>query len=66
MKNRGILSETQEVPSGIDLALLIMKNYIVYPIEKNNAFLPFNYCMLPKVAPGFLRAPLKSILSIIC
>ena len=46
------------MPAGLDLAQLIMKNYIVYPTEKNDAVIPFNYCMLPKVAPGFLKAPL--------
>ena len=51
MKKKGILKENQEIHSGIDLALLIMKNYIVYPTENNDAVLPFNYCMLPKVAP---------------
>jgi hypothetical protein len=66
MLKRGILKEGQAVPTGIDLALLIMKNYIVYPIEKNDAVLPFNYCMLPKVVPTYLSGPLKSLLSIIC
>ena len=66
MKSRGILKEGEEAPAGLDLAQLIMKNYIVYPTENNDAVIPINYCMLPKVAPGFLKAPLKYLTSLIC
>jgi hypothetical protein len=66
MKEKGILSVDQEPPTGIDMALLIMKNYIVYPIEKNDAVVPVNYCMIPKVAPKSIQAPLKYLLSFVC
>lgn len=50
MKAKKIIGDNERY-EGIDLAMLIMKNYIVYPVDKNEAVLPFNYCMIPKLAP---------------
>ena len=66
MRKRGILKEGGKVPQGMELALLIMKNYIVYPIDHSDALLPFNYCMLPRIAPSYLKTPIKALLSIFC
>ena len=66
MRIKKILKEDKAAPTGLELANLIMKNYIVYPVDKNSAWIPFNYCMIPKVAPEIIKAPLKSMFSLIC
>ena len=66
MRTKNILKPTEVAPKGMDLAMLIMKNYIVYPVDKTNNYIPFNYCMAPKIAPEYLQAPLKAVLSLFC
>jgi hypothetical protein len=66
MRTKNILKSNDVAPKGMDLALLIMKHYIVYPVEKTNNIIPFNYCMAPRVAPDYLKAPLKAVLSLFC
>lgn len=66
MKTRNILKEGQPVPEGMDLALKIMNNYIVYPVDENNSIIPLNYCMLERFVPKMLRTPIKALLSFLC
>jgi len=47
MRSKNILQSNEVAPKGMDLAMLIMKNYIVYPVDKTNNYIPFNYCMAP-------------------
>ena len=66
MRSKNILKLDEIAPKGMDLALLIMKHYIVYPVDKTNNYIPFNYCMAVRIAPEYLKAPLKTILSPFC
>ena len=47
-------------PAPIDLAIMIVKNYISYPSD-DDSIVPVNYCMLGKVVPS-----LKGLLSYVC
>lgn len=51
MRKRGILKENEELPSRLDLAFLIMKNYVIYPIQNHTPFLPINQCLLVSREP---------------
>ena len=66
MRTKKILKEGQPTPKGMELANLIMKNYIVYPVDKTNNYIPFNYCMAVRVAPEYLKGALKMLLSPFC
>ena len=66
MRARKILKEDEAAPSGMDLAMTILSNYVVYPVDKTSGVVPFNYCMASRVAPKVLQGPLKAILSIFC
>lgn len=66
MRTKNILKKEQEAPKGMELAMLIMKHYIVYPVEKTNNMIPFNYCMAHRIAPDYLKGALKVILSPFC
>jgi hypothetical protein len=56
MRKRGILREGEATPEGMDLALKIMSNYIVYPVDETKGWVPFNYCMVPRILPKALQA----------
>ena len=67
MREKGILKENEEVPSRLDLGLLIMKNYIIYPIQNHNPVLPINQCMLLTKDPKtIVQSTLNYLLSFVC
>ena len=67
MRKKGILKEGEELPSKFDLAFLIMKNYIIYPIENHEPISPINYCMYyTKTATSFAQSAINYMLSFVC
>ena len=56
LARNGVVKEEEKI-APMDLALLILDNYARYPLP-HNAVLPYNYCMLPQIAPW--TAPLMS------
>eukprot|EP01094_Clydonella_sp_ATCC50884_P011068 TRINITY_DN2086_c0_g1_i1.p1 TRINITY_DN2086_c0_g1~~TRINITY_DN2086_c0_g1_i1.p1 ORF type:complete len:431 (-),score=189.18 TRINITY_DN2086_c0_g1_i1:129-1421(-) len=57
---RGRLSAGDEV-SRLDLAMLIMDEFISYPLPPDHATFPFNYCLLSKLLPS-----LRPLTDLVC
>lgn len=67
MRAKGILKENEELPSKFDLAFLIMKNYVIYPIQNHNPILPINQCLLITHDPKtFTQKAINYLLSYVC
>ena len=62
MIRRGALTEeSAKTISRLDLAFLIMKTFIVYPLPPlEYALIPLNYCALPRLVPW--TAPLINLI----
>lgn len=57
---RGRLSPSDE-PTRLELALLILDEFIRYPLPPDHATFPFNYCLISKIAPA-----LKPVMDLVC
>ena len=66
LKKRGVLQDGEDNPNRFDLAMKIMATYLAYPMDPTSAVIPFNYCMLPYMAPASLVKPLLSLFSYVC
>ena len=67
LRNKGVLKEDQEVPPPLDLAFIIVQNYIKYPIENHQSMIPFNYCFLSQSNPKTLvEKALSYLFSLVC
>jgi hypothetical protein len=69
LRKRGRLSQDAPRPSPRDLALMLMDEFIRYPVDNGEqAWMPFNYCALPKALhpSHWLRSPLEHILPLLC
>ena len=68
LRNRGVLGDTESVPDILDFALLLIDEYIRYPIGNEDAtWFPYNYCMLHHQTKNpFVKSALKSLLNLFC
>jgi hypothetical protein len=64
LQKRGKLSAGEVLPP-LDLAQLIIREYVEYPVD-GNAWQPYNLCMLPSVLPHSVRSFAASVLSVAC
>ncbi len=68
LRKRGVLDASTPRPPNFEFALMLMEEYVKYPVDNlNNAWFPYNYCMLPHVAPiGPLRDMLQTAIDFVC
>ena len=65
LRSKGLIAPSSPDPTGLDLALMIMDHYVLYPFPRGS-WLPYNYCALPKLIPTFLQPALSFLLSPLC
>lgn len=56
VKRKGLKREALDALSRLDLAILLMKEYIRYPTpSRRDTWIPYNYCALPLLFPWTKR-----------
>lgn len=68
LRKRGVLGEDQPRPEMLEFALMLIDEYIKYPIDNfENAWFPLNYCALPNATTNkFLKQIFETLVNVIC
>jgi hypothetical protein len=67
LRARGRLAPQAPRPPPLELAQLLLNEYAKYPIANvKHAIVPFNYCVLPQVAPAWAKPLLTPLLGLVC
>lgn len=67
LRSRGYLSGGRPRPEPLEYAQLLLDVYGAYPIDnRHSAVIPYNYCLLPRIAPKWASGILDAAVSPFC
>lgn len=67
LRDRGHLAAGSPRPAPLQFAMMLLDVYGSYPVDnRHSSVIPYNYCVLPRIAPAWARGALDALVTPFC